>query len=156
YWGTRLACIEMIRSGTTRFFDMYWFGPDVARAVGDAGLRAGVSSVVIDEVDAAKGEAMRPQGLDWLARLGEAGERVGPCLGPHAIYTVSRESLVWIGELAAEREIPIQIHLSETEAEVNDCLAASGKRPAAYLDELGVLGPRTLLAHGVWLDDAEL
>jgi 5-methylthioadenosine/S-adenosylhomocysteine deaminase len=50
----------------------------------------------------------------------------------------------------------LQIHLSETEQEVNDCLEAHGRRPAAYLDELGFLGPRTLLAHGVWLDDAEL
>src|SRR6185437_1377936 len=91
YWGVRLACIEMVRSGTTRFFDMYWFGPDVARAVTDSGLRAGVSSVMIDEGDPAKGEAMRPQVLDWLARIGEAGERIVPCLGPHAIYTVSRE-----------------------------------------------------------------
>ena len=55
-----------------------------------------------------------------------------------------------------EREIPIQIHLSETEQEVGDCLDAQGKRPAAYLDELGLLGERTVLAHGVWLDRAEL
>jgi 5-methylthioadenosine/S-adenosylhomocysteine deaminase len=99
---------------------------------------------------------MRPQVLDWLAGIDEAGERIVPCLGPHAIYTVSRESLAWLGEIGAEREIPVQIHLSETEEEVSDCLAATGKRPAAYLEELGLLGPRTLLAHGVWLDDAEL
>jgi len=156
YWGTRLACLEMIRSGTTRFFDMYWFGPDVARAVGDSGVRAAVSSVLIDQLDPARGEAMRPQVLDWLDRIRKAGERVVPSLGAHAIYTVSPESLAWFAELGAEREIPLQIHLSETEQEVNDCLEAHGRRPAAYLDELGFLGPRTLLAHGVWLDDAEL
>jgi 5-methylthioadenosine/S-adenosylhomocysteine deaminase len=156
YWGTRLACLEMIRSGTTRFFDMYWFGPDVARAVSDSGVRAAVSSVLIDQLDPARGEAMRPQVLDWLDRIGEAGERVVPSLGAHAIYTVSPESLAWFAELGAEREIPLQIHLSETEREVNDCLEAHGRRPAAYLDELGFLGPRTLLAHGVWLDEAEL
>src|SRR5206468_8995301 len=66
------------------------------------------------------------------------------------------ESLTWIAEIGAEREIPLQIHLSETEEEVNDCLEAHGRRPAAYLDELGFLGPRTLLAHGVWLDQSEL
>jgi 5-methylthioadenosine/S-adenosylhomocysteine deaminase len=156
YWGTRLACLEMIRSGTTRFFDMYWFGPDVARAVSDSGVRAAVSSVMIDQLDPARGEAMRPQVLDWLDRIGEAGERVVPSLGAHAIYTVSPESLAWFAELGAEREIPLQIHLSETGQEVNDCLEAHGMRPAAYLDELGFLGPRTLLAHGVWLGDAEL
>jgi 5-methylthioadenosine/S-adenosylhomocysteine deaminase len=156
YWGTRLACLEMIRSGTTRFFDMYWFGPDVARAVSDSGVRAAVSSVLIDQLDPARGEALRPQVLDWLDRIGEAGERVVASLGAHAIYTVSPESLAWFAALGAEREIPLQIHLSETEQEVNDCLEAHGRRPAAYLDELGFLGPRTLLAHGVWLDDAEL
>jgi 5-methylthioadenosine/S-adenosylhomocysteine deaminase len=156
YWGTRLACIEMVRSGTTRFFDMYWHGAEVARAVVDSGLRAAVSTVVIDELDPAKGEAMRPDVLESLDRVAGAGDRVVPSLGPHAIYTVSPESLAWIAEVGAEREIPIQIHLSETEQEVDDCLRAHGKRPAAHLDSLGFLGPRTVLAHGVWLDDSEL
>jgi 5-methylthioadenosine/S-adenosylhomocysteine deaminase len=156
YWGTRLACVEMIRSGTTKFFDMYWHGIEVARAVVDAGLRAAVSSVIIDQLDSANGEAMRPEILEVLARIAGAGPRVIASLGPHAIYTVSPESLAWVAEIAGEREIPIQIHLSETEQEVSDCLDARGKRPAAYLDELGCLGPRTLLAHGVWLDESEL
>jgi 5-methylthioadenosine/S-adenosylhomocysteine deaminase len=156
YWGTRLACLEMIRSGTTRFFDMYWHGEETARAVADAGLRATISPVFIDELDPEKGEAMRGEMLESLDRIASSAPRVSPSLGPHAIYTVSRKSLAWIAEIAAEREIPMQIHLSETEQEVKDCLEAHGKRPAAYLDELGFLGSRTLLAHGVWLDEAEL
>jgi 5-methylthioadenosine/S-adenosylhomocysteine deaminase len=156
YWGTRLACVEMIRSGTARFFDMYWHAPEVARAVTDSGMRAAVSPVLIDQLDAAKGRELRGETLDLLDRVDAAGDRVVPSLGPHAIYTVSSDWLAWIAETGAEREIPIQIHLSETEQEVADCLEAHGKRPAAYLDELGLLGPRTLLAHGVWLDEAEL
>jgi 5-methylthioadenosine/S-adenosylhomocysteine deaminase len=156
YWGTRLACLEMIRSGTTRFFDMYWYGAEAARAVVDAGLRASVSSVLIDGLDPAKGESMRGEVIQALDRLAEAGPRVSPSLGPHAIYTVSAESLAWLAEVGAEREISLQIHLSETEQEVSDCVEAHGRRPAAYLDELGFLGPRTLLAHGVWLDQSEL
>jgi 5-methylthioadenosine/S-adenosylhomocysteine deaminase len=156
YWGTRLACVEMIRAGTTRFFDMYWHGPEVARAVVDSGMRGVVSSVIIDQLDAAKGRELRNEVLASLDRIAHAGERVSPSLGPHAIYTVSSESLAWLAEVAAEREIPLQIHLSETEQEVSVCLEAHGKRPAAYLDELGFLGPRTLLAHGVWLDRGEL
>jgi 5-methylthioadenosine/S-adenosylhomocysteine deaminase len=146
----------MIRCGTTRFFDMYWHGTEAARAVADAGLRAVISSVIIDRLDPARGEGMRPHALEVLDRLAEAGPRIAASLGPHAIYTVSSESLAWIAEVAREREIAVQIHLSETELEVSDCLEAHGKRPATYLDELGFLGPRTLLAHGVWLDDAEL
>ncbi len=156
YWGTRLACLEMMRSGTARFFDMYWHGGEAARAVVDSGLRASVSSVIIDQLDAAKGESMRPKVIESLDRIAEADPRVSASLGPHAIYTVSPESLAWIAEVAAEREIAVQIHLSETEQEVRDCLDAHGKRPAAYVDELGFLGPRTLLAHGVWLDQSEL
>jgi 5-methylthioadenosine/S-adenosylhomocysteine deaminase len=156
YWGTRLACLEMTRSGTTRFFDMYWHGAEAARAVVDAGLRAEISSVMIDQLDATKGEGMRTEVLESLDRIGAAGRQVSPSLGPHAIYTVSSESLAWFAEVAAEREISLQIHLSETEQEVTDCLAAHGKRPAAYLDELGFLGPKTVLAHGAWLDDSEL
>ena len=156
YWGTRVACLEMVRSGTSRFFDMYWHGAEVARAVVDAGLRAAISPVVIDRLDPAKGMSMRDEVIASVDRVAEAGPRVSPSLGPHAIYTVSAESLAWLAEVAAEREISLQIHLSETEQEVTDCVEAHGKRPAAYLDDLGVLGPRTVLAHGVWLDDAEL
>jgi 5-methylthioadenosine/S-adenosylhomocysteine deaminase len=156
YWGTRLACVEMIRSGTTRFFDMYWHGVEVARAVIDSGMRAVVSSVLIDEMDAAKGEGMRATALESLDRLAEAGPRVVPALGPHAIYTVSPDSLRWVVDVASERGIPMHIHLSEAEGEVRACIDAHGKRPAAYLDELGFLGPQTILAHGVWLDDTEL
>jgi 5-methylthioadenosine/S-adenosylhomocysteine deaminase len=156
YWGTRLGCVEMIRSGTTKFADMYWHGEEMGRAVVDSGLRAVISNVVIDQLDPAKGEALRPKVLETLDWLVEAGSRIQPSLGPHAIYTVSAESLSWMAEVAAERSITLQIHLSETEQEVSDCVEAHGKRPAAYLDELGFLGDRTLLAHGVWLDDSEL
>ena len=156
YWGTRLACIEMIRAGTTRFFDMYWHGSEAARAVVDSGMRAAVSSVIIDQLDPAKGRELRGEVIASLDRIAGAGERVEPSLGPHAIYTVSPESLSWIAEVAAERGITLQIHLSETQQEVADCVEAHGKRPAAFLDELGFLGPRTVLAHGDWLDESEL
>jgi 5-methylthioadenosine/S-adenosylhomocysteine deaminase len=156
YWGTRLACVEMIRSGTTKFLDMYWHGTEVAAAVRDAGIRAVISTVIIDQLDPAKGEKLRGEALEVLDQLAEAGSRVQPSFGPHAIYTVSAESLRWISDVAADRQIPVQIHLSETEQEVSDCLEAHGKRPAAYLDELGFLSERAVLAHGVWLDQAEL
>jgi 5-methylthioadenosine/S-adenosylhomocysteine deaminase len=111
---------------------------------------------MIDQLDPAKGEAMRGEMLESLDRIAESGSRVSPSFGPHAIYTVSSESLAWIAEVADEREIHMQIHLSETEEEVKDCGESHGKWPAFYLDELGFLGPRTLLAHGVWLDRSEL
>ena len=156
YWGTRLAAIEMVRSGTTRFFDMYWHGAESARAAADAGLRAVISAVLIDGLDPARGERLRNEALESLERIGEAGPLIEPGFGPHAIYTVSGESLRWLAQISAERGLTVQIHLSESEQEVRDCVEAHGARPAAYLDGLGVLGERTALAHGVWLDDAEL
>jgi 5-methylthioadenosine/S-adenosylhomocysteine deaminase len=156
YWGTRLACVEMIRSGTTKFVDMYWHGPHVARAVRDGGVRAMVSSVLIDENNPASTDELRDQVLAWLDEIGHHGPRVTPTLGPHAIYTVSSESLEWLAGLVEKRELLLTIHLSETRQEVLDCVEAHGKRPALYLDERGLLGPRTILAHGVWLDREEL
>ncbi len=154
YWGTRLACLEMIRTGTVRFWDMYWHPTAAARAVEDAGMRATVAAPLID-VDG-RTDAMREAAVRSLDELAGAGERIDAGLAPHAIYTVSEDSLRWIAELAAERGLAVQIHLSETEPEVIECLAAHGERPARYLDRVGLLTPRTVLAHGVWVDDDEL
>ena len=154
YWGARLACAEMARSGTTRFWDMYWHPEATARAVADAGIEATIGAPLFDHDGNAEG--MRETALRTLDHLAELGAAVSPALAPHSIYTVSEGSLRWIAELGAEREVPIQIHLAETEKEVEDCLAAHGARPAAYLDRLCALNERTVLSHGVWLDRAEL
>jgi 5-methylthioadenosine/S-adenosylhomocysteine deaminase len=154
YWGARLACAEMARSGTTHFWDMYWHPLATARAVADAGIRATIGAPLFD-ADRDAGE-MKAAALRSLEALSELGPEVTPALAPHAIYTVSEASLRWIAELGAERQVPIQIHLSETSQEVEDCLAEHGERPAHYLDRLGMLNERTVLAHGVWLDAEEL
>jgi 5-methylthioadenosine/S-adenosylhomocysteine deaminase len=159
YWGARLACAEMIRTGTVGFWDMYWQPGATARAVADAGLRAVIGAPLIDGGDPGddrKHEKLKSDIERSLEELKGSGETISEALAPHSIYTVSEPSLRWIGERAKDGELPIHIHLSETEKEVTDCVAAHGVRPAAYLDRCGVLGPRTMLAHGVWLDDAEL
>lgn len=154
YWGARLACAEMARSGTTRFWDMYWHPEATARAVADAGIRATIGAPLFDVGRST--EEMRCSALKSLDFLAEAGPLVSPALAPHSIYMVSEESLRWIGELGAERGVPVHIHLSETQKEVEDCIAAHGERPASYLDRLGILNERAVLAHGVWLDPEEL
>jgi 5-methylthioadenosine/S-adenosylhomocysteine deaminase len=154
YWGTRLACAEMIRTGTTRFWDMYWHPGATARAVRDAGLRATIGGPLFDADG--KTAAMQRTALANLAELADFGSTIASALAPHAIYTVSEGLLRWTAELAAERKIAIQVHLSETEKEVRDCVEQHGLRPALYLDRLGMLTENTVLAHGVWLDQAEL
>jgi 5-methylthioadenosine/S-adenosylhomocysteine deaminase len=154
YWGARLACAEMIRSGTTRFWDMYWQPGATARAVEDSGIRAAIGAPLFDA--AGSFEELRDSAHRSLEALAETGPLVATSLAPHAIYTVSEESLRWIADLSAEQGLPVQIHLSETENEVQDCLAEHGERPAQYLDRLGLLSGRAILAHGVWLDPEEL
>lgn len=154
YWGTRLACAEMIRTGTVHFWDMYWHPGETARAVQDAGLRATIGGPLFDANGGTA--ATQETALANLDELDDFGLEIDGALAPHSIYTVSEELLRWTAELAAERGVPVHIHLSETEIEVEDCLEQHGARPAAYLDRLGMLGERTVLAHGVWLDDAEL
>jgi 5-methylthioadenosine/S-adenosylhomocysteine deaminase len=157
YWGTRLACVEMIRSGTIRFWDMYWHAHAAARAVEDAGLRAVTAAPLIDDADAAKSERACSDAERSLERIAAAGGTMArPGFAPHAIYSVSERSLRWIAERAAELDVAVQIHLSETRDEVEACLRDHGMRPAVWLDRCGLLGAGTVLAHGVWLDEAEL
>jgi len=156
YWGTKLACLEMIRTGTTAFNDMYFFMEDAARAVDEAGIRALLCYGFIDLGDAEKRERECRATESLVSHIRKrANPRIRAAAGPHAPYTVSPEGLKWCAEFSREQDIPIHIHLSETEKEVNDCVAQHKKRPAALLDECGVLTPRTIAAHGCWLDDAE-
>jgi 5-methylthioadenosine/S-adenosylhomocysteine deaminase len=154
YWGTRLACVEMIRGGTARFWDMYWHPEATARAVEEAGLRARIGGPLFD-ADGRTAE-MQAQALHDLEALDGCGATIDAALAPHSIYAAGEELLRWAGEQAGERDLAVHIHLSETEQEVADCLDAHGVRPAHYLDRLGLLGARTVLAHGVWLDREEL
>lgn len=155
YWGTRLACAEMIRTGTTLLNDMYWKVPNAVRAIRDAGLRANVSAGLISGgfMGDLKGE-MRELIAMYEAR--EFGERIRLALSPHAPYTVTPDDLEWCARLAADHDLPIQIHLSETLREVEECVAEHGLRPAFHLERHDILSRPTTLAHGVWLDREEL
>jgi 5-methylthioadenosine/S-adenosylhomocysteine deaminase len=155
YWGARLACAEMIRSGTVAFWDMYWQPGATARAVEDAGLRATIGAPLIDGADPAATGELRQAAEAGLAELEGCGKLIAPALAPHAIYTVSEPSLRWLGERSAADDLPVHIHLAETEQEVESCRAEHGVSPVEYLDRCGVLGPRALLAHSVWLDDRD-
>ncbi|HEY8215606.1 MAG TPA: amidohydrolase [Acidimicrobiia bacterium] len=156
YWGTRLACVEMIRTGTVRFWDMYWEPVAVARAVEDAGLRAAVGLPLVDGMDPERAKEVQSAGGDVLDLLAETGPRITPSLTPHGIYTVSAPTLSWAAEQSRAFDAPLQLHFLEVEDEVTGCLERYGERPAALLDRLGVLGPTTILSHGVWMEPPEL
>ncbi|MFH1591670.1 MAG: amidohydrolase [archaeon] len=156
YHGARLACLEMIRSGITFFNDMYWHWEGTARAVQESGMRATINAVFIDHLDAEKGKAQIKENERLFEASKEFSSRVQFSLGPHAIYTVSKESLRWASEFSATHGLMIHIHLSETDKEVEDCLEKNGCRPAEYLDRIGFLSGRVVVAHAVWLNDQEI
>lgn len=156
YWGAKLACLEMIKSGTTFFADMYWHWQGTARAVEEMGIRAALSAAFFDFEDPVRAKAMKQQVMDLHEQSSSYSERIQFILGPHAIYTVSSDSLSWLGEYAAKHDLIIHTHISETRKEVDDCLAAHGKRPVHYLHDLGLLSPNLILAHAIWLEDQEM
>jgi len=157
YWGTRLAALEMIRSGVVGFADMYFYVKEVARAVVDQGVRALISEGFIDLFDEEKRENEIKKVEKGLKALEDfPSERVRPSLGPHAIYTVSREGFEYIREKADETGYPIHIHLLETRVELEDFLKEHGVSPVKYLQEVGILRKGTIAAHSVHLTDDEI
>jgi 5-methylthioadenosine/S-adenosylhomocysteine deaminase len=156
YWGTRLACLEMIRTGTTAFQDMYFFMEDAARAVEAAGLRAVLAYGFIDLGNEEKREHEIRSTERFVAQVKSLDNpRIKAAAGPHAVYTVSQEGLGWLAGYSEEEGIGIHIHLSETEQEVADSMKTCGMRPLQILDRCGILTPRTVAAHCCWLDREE-
>ena len=155
-WGARLACLEMIRSGTTSFWDMYWHPTSTATAATELGLRATIGAVVFDMMNPQSSVAACAAASVELDALSEFGPLIKPSVAAHSVYAVSRESLEWCVQECGEREIPLQIHCSETSIEVTDCLAATGCTPAEYLHTIGLLCPHSLLAHGTFLTESEI
>ncbi len=155
YIGTRLACLEMIKTGTTFFCDMYWHLPATLRAVSEMGIRSALSSVFIDFNDPQKAKTFRARTRKFFREKQDL-DRVMFILGPHAIYTVSRESLIWLKDFAADNNLLINLHLAETAKEVDDCIRDHGLRPVEYLDSLGFLGPNIIASHAIWLTENEM
>ena len=157
YIGALLGAVELIKSGTTTFSDMYFYMEDVARAVDDAGIRAVLSYGMIDFGDAEKREAEINQNLQlYNACNGMADGRIKVFFGPHSPYTASEELLIKTRQLADEYNMGIHIHVSETQKEINDSLDEKGLRPFEYLEKIGFLGPDVVAAHCVWLSDEEI
>ena len=157
YIGALLGAVELIKSGTTTFSDMYFYMEDVARAVDDAGIRAVLSYGMIDFGDAEKREAEIKENLELYKNCNAMADgRIKVFFGPHSPYTASEELLIKVRELADEYNMGIHIHVSETQKEIDDVSAEKGLRPFEYLDKIGFLGPDVVAAHCVWLSDDEI
>jgi 5-methylthioadenosine/S-adenosylhomocysteine deaminase len=156
-WGTRLACLEMLLSGTTTFTDMYYFEDVVAEVAREAGLRGVLGETVIGfPVADAKTPADALALSEKFLRAWANDPRIVPAVAPHALYTNSPETLTAVRTLALKYNAPVLIHLSETKKENDDMAAKYGKSPTQELESIGFFQGRTVAAHGVWLDDADI
>ncbi len=156
YWGARLACLEMIRNGIIFFNDMYWNWHSVARAVEDSGMRACLSAVFIDFGDPKKAAEQIALNERLFEESKEYSSKISFAVAPHAIYTVSEESLRWASDFTREHELILHIHLSETEKEVRDCHDKHGCSPVEYAHRLGMISERLVAAHTIWLSDEDI
>jgi 5-methylthioadenosine/S-adenosylhomocysteine deaminase len=153
YEGTLQACREMLASGTTAFNDMYFRLPAMAQAVKDSGIRAMLGYTLFgdcDDIENLKKEIEKSQFSILNSQL---------TIAPHAIYTVSEKGLRRCADACTDLQLPMHIHMSETEKEVNDCLREHGCRPWEYLDEIGILdklGTNIIAAHCLHLSDHEI
>jgi 5-methylthioadenosine/S-adenosylhomocysteine deaminase len=155
--GTQLALLEMLKTGTTCFADMYFFPEVAATAAHQAGLRAQVCFPVFDFPSAWGRDAddYLHKGLE-LHDSYRSHERIRVGFGPHAPYTVSDAPLKRIAVLAEELQAPVHIHVHETAGEVAEALSTHGVRPLRRLLELGLLSPLTQCVHMTQVDDQDL
>jgi len=157
YWGTMLAAVEMIKSGIACFSDLYIFMDDVAKAVGETGMRAVLCYGMADRGDEERAKKELKIGEEFVRNWNNSfNGRIKAVFGPHAPYTCSPEFLKTVKKKADEMKTKIHIHVSETKWEVEEILKRYGKTPVRFLNEIGFLDENVVIAHAVWLDDEEI
>lgn len=156
YWGAKIACLEMIKTGTTLMVDMYHHFPSTAKAVDEMGIRGMLTFAGFDFNQTDKAEMYKSTVQYYLNSMSNYSDRLKFAMGPHAIYSVSTNLLKWIRNFATANGLRIQTHLSETTGEVENSIKTFGMRPVHYLESLGFLGSDVSLAHGIYLDDDDI
>ena len=155
YWGTRLACMEMIHSGTVYFNDMYFLLPGTVRAVEESGLRATIGMFLNDA--APNRDMFIQEGKELWNRRDTLSKRIQLSIAPHAIYTCNEKTLRECAEMSEKYGIQLHIHVAETMFEFNQCKEQhGGMTPVEYLDTLGVLSERTFAAHSVHVTEHDM
>jgi 5-methylthioadenosine/S-adenosylhomocysteine deaminase len=157
YWGTLLGCVEMARSGTTTYADMYMFEEDAARATERAGIRGvlGQSVIGFPVPDHRTPEEALAGARAFLERY-RSHPLIIPSVAPHALYTTPLEIVQRARDLAREYRVPLQIHAVEPPEENEQMMAKLGKRTIDALGDAGILGPGTILHHAIWLSEEDI
>jgi len=156
--GAELGVVEMIRSGTTGFCDMYFDVGEIVAAVDRAGLRARVGH---GTVTVGKDEAAARKDLEEGLRVaqeydGAADGRISTAFMPHSLTTVDGEELDKFVPRAREVGVPIHVHANETKEEVEPIVDEHDERPLEYATEHGLLEDRDFIAHGTHCDESEI
>ncbi len=153
-----LACLEMIKSGTTTFVDQYFFPEQTYRAVEESGIRAFLAPPLKDYLDEELGKKILEENFqDFLRFNNTLDGRVHFMLGPHAPYSCSRWLLCECKRLSDEHDILMHIHIAEATTElVQQETARPGMTSTEFLDEIGFLSPRVIAAHSIWLSETDI
>jgi 5-methylthioadenosine/S-adenosylhomocysteine deaminase len=155
--GTRLAALEMIQSGTTMYADMYYFEEEIARATREAGIRGVLGQTIIQfPVPDAKTPVEGIARATAFIRQFKNDDLIVPAIAPHSMYTLDVDTLKAIRAVADRERAPLIIHLAETADEVKVARDKYKATPTEFLDSIGVLGGRTLAAHGVHVTPADV
>jgi len=154
YWGVKLACLEMIKTGTTCFNDMYLHYPATLRAVEEMGLRAVLGGTIFDHFNDDEAAQAKQQTAQWAAM--KHCNRITFAVAPHAIYTVSARTLQWANDFAKANGLPVHIHAAESQTECRNAVKNFGLTPIRYLHTLKLLSPHLIIAHGLWMDEEEI
>jgi 5-methylthioadenosine/S-adenosylhomocysteine deaminase len=158
YWASLLACVEMIASGTTTCIDGYFFADEIVKALHKSGMRALVAQGVIDFP--APGVPDPKKNLlvasAFLERWMHFSDRIIPGIFCHSPLTCSEKTLLRAQEISTQFDLPLQIHLSETQEEVTEIKQKTSMRPAFYLDKLGLLKNNLIAAHAIYLNEEEI
>ncbi len=155
YWGALLGCLEMIKTGTTCFLDMYFFVKDVAKAVHEAGLRAFLSHAIIDvQGESGFNESFFNETENFIKSLNN--QKIRLVISPHSPYTCTEETLIKCKEKAEEKNVILHTHLAETRWEQTLFQKKFGLSEVEYLNKIGFLCSNLVAAHSVWLTKKEI
>ena len=156
-WGTRMACLELLRGGVTTFVDMYYYEDAIAEEAARCGMRAVVGETLLDFP--APDHETWAEALAYTERFLERWKGhalVTAAVAPHATYTVSAEHLQQAHALAAKHDAPLLMHLAEARSEVELIRERHAAGPVEYVAGLGILDARVVAAHMIWPTPAEI
>ncbi|MBE0425543.1 MAG: amidohydrolase family protein [Nitrospirae bacterium] len=157
YDAVELACLEMLKGGVTTYNDMYFFEDAAGETTKKVGMRAVLGTGILDfpTVSARTPDEYLENARSFVNNW-KGDELITPCIAPHAIYSCSTETLEKSRAIAEKFNVPLHIHLSETQWEAGEVKIKHNKKPVEYLESLGFLDEKVLAAHCIWIDDDEI